>query len=506
MTWPNSASNVLTVSSNCEWPFLKIGNSVAMNKFPLIDLSLLVLTLTASTVLAENKPNFVFILADDLGWSDVGYHGATFYETPHIDQLCDEGMRFERFYPGGPNCAPSRACLMTGMYTPRHHLYQPGGKSKGDVTRMRWKVPTNRQGADYDTFESRGNGIEPKWISIAEILHRVGYTTCRLGKWHLGKDVQGFDISSNDGIHPYQRDNESQLYSDTHVARNLTDRALLFIEENADRPFFLYLAHWEVHLPLAAEQTLVEKYENKLAQVSARTPSWNPTYSAEVEVVDTSVGRVRAKLAELNLTENTIFIFSSDNGGLPRVTDNRPLHGGKGSLFEGGIRTPLVISWPGHIAAGSSNNVPVTGVDFMPTFTELAGGELPTIQPVDGVSVVPLLMGSSLKSRAIFWHYPLYLSGGAKGKVLPVYGTDDLYWRAVPASAVMKGDWKLIHYYEYENNKLFNLKDDIGEQRDLVQSEPEKANELKDTLLHWVKQTGAPIPKESNPAFKPSSR
>ncbi len=460
----------------------------------------LLLLLCTACAHATDKPNIVFVLADDLGWADVGYNGATFYETPHIDALAKDGVRFNRFYPGGPNCAPTRACLMTGTYTPRHQLYQPSGRSKGDVKKMRWKVPTRGQGESYDTFHSNDNTIDAKWVSVAEVLKPAGYATARIGKWHLGDDDQGFDLSTNDGVRPFA-EHKGNHYADVDVAKQMTDRAIAFIEDNKDRPFFLYVSHWEVHTPIKATADLVDKYKQKKGGGGDQSFNWNPTYAAEIEVVDRSVGRLRAKLKELGLEQNTIFIFSSDNGGLPGVTMNKPLHAGKGSLFEGGIRTAFAAAWPAKVKPGTQTDVPVTGVDFLPTLAALAGAPLPTGQPIDGVSFAPLLEGKPLAERAIFWHYPLYLTGGKGNKVLPVYGTGELYWRAVPSSAIVKGEWKLIYYYEYERYKLFNLKHDIGEQRDLAESHPEKAKALHGELMAWVEQTDAPVPDVVNPAF-----
>ncbi len=451
------------------------------------------------------KPNIIFIMADDLAWADVGYNGAKFYETPNIDAMAREGMVFNRFYPAGPNCAPTRACIVTGMYTPRHKLYQPGGSGKGDVKLMRWQVPTRgEKDPAYNTFQSNHNTIDGKWVSIAETIKPAGYVTARIGKWHLGSDEQGFDLSTNDGVRPFS-ETDANFYSDIHVGRKITDRAIEFIEEHRDRPFMIYLNHWEVHGPLKAERSLVDKYTDKKKTFSGDDRfNWKPVFAAEVEVVDRSVGRIRATLAELGLDDNTLVIFTSDNGGAAGSTNNLPLHGAKGSLFEGGIRTACVAVWPGRIRPGSVTDTPVSGVDMMPTFAELARADLPTTQPVDGTSIVPLLtQQDGLGDRAIFWHYPLYLAGTSYNRVLPVYGTDENYWRGVPASAIMRGDWKLIHYYEYDSIVLFNLKTDPGEKNDLSETRPEIAAKLKAELAAWVKETGAPVPNKPNPKFAP---
>ncbi|MCG8697232.1 MAG: sulfatase-like hydrolase/transferase, partial [Bacteroidales bacterium] len=341
-----------------------------------------------TTKVDPNKPNIVFVFADDLGWADVGYNGARFYETPHIDQLVRDGMVFNRFYPGGPNCAPSRACILTGTYTPRHRIYTPGGLAKGDLSKMRWKVPSksNKADASYNTLSS-ATSIPGSWTSIAEVLKPAGYTCARIGKWHIGDDLQGFDLSTTNGVPGHVT---GSFYSDIKVARNMTDTALDFIEDHQNKPFFLFLSHWEVHTALKAEQHIVDKYKEKLKTFKETSFNWKPTYAAEIEVVDRSVGRVRQKLQDLGLTENTLFIFSSDNGGLPSSTTNHPLHAGKGSLFEGGIRTACAMVWPKVIQPGSSCDIPITGVDLMPTFAELGGGGLPSNQPGDGDSFVSL--------------------------------------------------------------------------------------------------------------------
>jgi len=455
----------------------------------------------ATSLQAQDRPNIIFIMADDLGWFDVGFNGAPFYETPHIDQLAAEGMIFDRSYTGGANCAPTRACLMSGMYTPRHHIYQPGGKAKGgteDFTRMRWLVP--------NVMNKNGNGLLPSGeslkatvISLAEVLKPCGYETAMLGKWHLNpKEKQGFDLFSCDGqdFSKYRRH-----YGSIHVAETLTDYAVKFIEDNRAGPFFLYLSHWDVHKAFKARKEVVAKYDKKL-QSREWERDWNTTYAAMIEAFDTSVGRVRAELKRLGLEKNTLVIVTSDNGVVSDVHSG-PLKGTKGSFFEGGVRVATAICWPGVIKAGSRCNTPTTSVDYMPTFAELAGGELPSTQPVDGRSLVPLLKGEdALADRSIFWHYPLYLP--STKPVIPIYGTGKLYWRAVPSSMVVKGNWKLIHFYEDDTIQLYNLKEDVSETSNLAESQPEKAAALLEELKNWVNETDAPIPKTLNTHFDTS--
>jgi len=445
----------------------------------------------------KDKPNIVLIIADDLGWADVGYNGAKFFETPNIDALAADGMVFNRFYPSAANCAPSRACLLTGMYSPRHQVYVPQGKSKGgDIFDMRYKVPTRGQNSTFNTFPVSINTVSPEFESLAEMLKKSGYISARLGKWHIGDDNQGFDVVSANG-EPGHITNfcgtEKRYYDDVHVAEKLTDAALDFMEENKDNPFFLYLSHWEVHGPKAARQERIDYFKKKLQNSSNK--DYNPVYAAEIEQVDISVGRVLDKVKELDIEDNTVFIFTSDNGGSLGSTSNYPLRAGKGTFYEGGIRDPFCIRWPGVTEPGSETDIPVIGIDFMPTFAEIASAELPKGQPVDGVSFLPLLRGEPLETeRSIFFHFPLYLGGNEKSSVLPSFKGGENIWRAVPLSVIMTDDWKLIYYYEYERYELFNLKDDISEKNDLSVKETGIAMELLKELKKWTKEVRAPVP------------
>jgi len=442
-------------------------------------------------VIAAQNPNIVFIMADDLAWADVGFNGNSFYETPNIDSLRNAGMKFNRAYSGGPNCLPTRACFISGMYTPRTQIWTPGGKSKGNNAFMKLDVKT----IGPDAFVSKLH-LEPSVTSIAEVLHAAGYKTARFGKWHVGADTQGFDISDPSG----KGDTHGKkFYGNINVHEWLTDASCKFIRDNKGQPFFLFLSHWDVHTPIRARPEIVAKYEKKLKSKDWNR-KWNPTYAAMIQAVDTSVARVRATLKEQGLEENTLVIFSSDNGG-HTVTTNQPLKGAKGSLFEGGVRVPTCMSWPSVIKAGSDCNTPITSVDFLPTFAALAKAKLPTSQPVDGVSIAPLLSGKPLGDRAIFWHYPLYLSGNGEGKVHPIAGTDKLYWRGVPASMIVRGPWKLMHLFEDNSIRLFNVDEDLGESKDLATKYPEIAATLLAELKKWQTETKAAIPTKMNPNF-----
>lgn len=459
-------------------------------------LSLLTLALIVGGARAE-RPNIVFVLADDLAWADVGYNGNKFYETPNIDRLAAAGMIFNRGYSGGPNCLPTRACLISGMYSPRTQIWTPGGLSKGNEDLMRLDVPKRSQ--KNNPFPSELN-LDPSVVSIAEVLKSVGYKTARFGKWHVGPDTQGFDISDPSG-----RGAEigKKLYGNINVAEWLTDAGVKFIQDENEGPFFLYVAHWDVHSPIRARSDVKARFDKKLA-IGRWSRQWNTTYSAMIHAVDTSVGRLMNALEEQGIAENTLFVFSSDNGGAGATT-NKPLKGAKGALTEGGIRVAMAMRWPEVIQAGSQCETPVTSVDFLPTFADISEAKLPTQQPVDGVSVKQLMQGQSIGERSIFWHYPLYLSGNGEGKVVPVFGTNVNYWRGVPASVIMKGDWKLIHYFEDDSVKLFDLKNDLAELKDLSTANSKKAAELRSELATWQAQTKAIIPTDLNPTFDSSS-
>lgn len=449
----------------------------------------------------NSRPNIILIIADDLGWADVGYNGAEFYETPNIDKLAAEGMIFNRFYPGAANCAPSRATLLTGMYMPRHGVYIPQGLARGgEISKMRFKVPTRGQDSTFNTFPLSINTVAPKYESLAEMLKKSGYISARIGKWHIGDDNQGFDVVSANGetghITNFNGD-EKRYYDDIHVAEKMTSAALNFIEENQQKPFFLYLAHWEVHTPIKARPERIDYFKKKKQETNEK--ELDAVYAAEVEQVDWSVGRVMKKLEELKLEKNTIVIFTSDNGGISDRTSNYPLRAGKGTYYEGGIRVPFCIKYPGITKSGSESDVPINGVDFMPTFANITSTELPKNQAVDGMSFLPLLKEEPFDNdRPIYFHFPLYIGGSKKDKVLPAYDGTPNYWRGVPSTTMLSGDWKLIYYYEYDSFELYNLKNDISEKKDLSEDEPEIAQKLIKQLRNWVKEVDAPVPNVLN--------
>jgi arylsulfatase A-like enzyme len=439
-----------------------------------------------------SKPNFVFILIDDMGWKDVGCNGSTFYQTPNIDHLAAQGMRFTNGYAACPVCSPTRASILTGKYPARLHLtdWLPGRADRPSQKLLR---PKFRQ---YLPLEE---------VTIAKALKPLGYVSASIGKWHLGgkpyyPEPHGFDLnvggtergSPPSYFFPYQNANFSIPTlpggrQGDYLTDRLTQEAEKFIEQNQGKPFFLYLAHYAVHIPLQAKKDMISKYQTKAKPGAEQN---NPIYATMVESVDESVGRVMRRLDELRIADRTVVFFTSDNGGLsvkegPNTpsTSNAPLRAGKGYLYEGGIREPLLIRWPGRTKPGCVCNVPVSSVDFYPTILEMAGLSVP---PCDGVSLIPLLQqAGSLKRDALYWHYPHYSNQGGK-----------------PGGAIRKEHYKLIEFYEDGRLELYNLKDDIGEKTNLVSHMPQKANEMRDMLHAWRKAVDAQMPTP-NPDYKP---
>jgi len=441
------------------------------------------------------KPDIVFILIDDMGWKDIGCMGSAYYETPNIDKLAAQGMLFTAAYSAAPNCAPSRASLMTGMYTPRHHIYTVGDSNRGPIASQKLIPVPNTE------------VLDPKWKTIANVLDDAGYMTASIGKWHIGKDpaagplAHGFHVNvggNNQGsassfFPPYRNPNLPDGPAGEYLTDRLTDEALKFIDANKSRPFFLYLAHNAVHKPLMGKPELVAKYKAKARSGGQN----NAVYAAMIESVDQSVGRIMARLEELHLSDHTLVIFSSDNGGVGDVTSMQPLRGEKGMLYEGGVRVPFIARWPGRIAPGSRSDVPITGVDIMPTFAAVAGGKLPATQPQDGLSILPLLDGSgkTLAREAIYWHFPCYLPGSNMGRGL----------RMVPATSLLAGTMKYQEFYEDSHAELYNLHDDISEQHDLLGSNARQTEKLRNLMDQWRKAVNAPIPTQPNPQYNPSA-
>jgi arylsulfatase A-like enzyme len=458
-------------------------------------------SIRSSAAPAPRPPNIIFFLIDDWGWTDAACYGSKLYETPNIDRLASQGMKFTQAYAACTVCSPTRAAVMTGKYPARLHITdwiaghrRPFGKLK--IPDWTMQLP-----------------LEEK--TIADELKTRGYRTGSFGKWHLGTEAfypehHGFDVNFG-GCHLGSPGNYFPPYGipvikDEQPGEFLSDRitreAVKFVEANKDRPFYAYIPHYAVHTPLAGKPAVIEKYKKKIA--AGNYIQTNPVYAALVESVDDSVGAVVAKLAELKLDDNTIIILTGDNGGLsgtvnaqgwrPGPTRNDPLRLGKGSAYEGGVRVPLIVKWPGTTAAGSVNHTPVISVDFFPTILDIVDHSRPnssaaprTASVVDGESITPLLKGGAKLNRdTIYWHYPHYHPGSA-----------------TPYSAIREGDWKLIHFFEDDHVELYNLKDDLSEKTDLASANAKKVTELRSKLIAWRTAVGAQLPSK-NPNFDPA--
>lgn len=431
----------------------------------------------AGAAQVPRKTNFIFILIDDMGWMDLGCQGSDFYETPNIDRLAAGGVRFTNAYAACPVCSPTRAAVMTGRYPARLQLtdWIPGRKQWPAAKLL---VPQFRQQLPHEE------------VTIAETLKQAGYATASIGKWHLGgpefsPETQGFDIniagtvrgSPKSYFGPFDLPRLQGGTEDDYLTERLTTEAEKFIEANRNRPFFLYLPKFAVHLPLQARKAAIEKYARKAKPTDSELRS---VYAAMVESVDEAVGRLVRKLDAVKLRDRTMIFFTSDNGGLRYegarkhwVTSNAPLRAGKGHLYEGGVRVPLIVAGPG-VKAGFVCDSPVSSIDYYPTITRG--------RQADGVDISPLLAGKSIARRPLYWHYPHYSNQGG-----------------VPSAAVRYGDYKLIEFYEDGRLELFNIAEDIGEARNMARKLPRKAAELHAMLKRWRASVKASMPT-SNPA------
>jgi arylsulfatase A-like enzyme len=444
------------------------------------------------------KPNIILIYADDLGWKDVGYQGSDFNETPNIDRLAKEGMVFSNGYAAAGNCAPSRACMLSGTYTPRHEVYAVNRTDRGPKAAMRLVPVPNKDGLAKDV------------ITFADALKAAGYATGIFGKWHLdGKDgappgKQGFDVvhQSYGGWRKNEDGNPCGIFS-------LTEAAGQFMEKNKDRPFFVYLPHYAIHTQLQARKETLERFAAKAPGKQHN----NPLYAACTYDLDDGVGRLLAKLKSLGLEKNTMVVFTSDNGGTQQ-SSQEPLRGNKGCYYEGGIREPFIIRWPAVVKPGTTCDVPVINVDLFPTFLDAAGAA--PGKDLDGESLLPLLQEKGpLKRESIFWHFPGYLDNPVlRGREIDVRAG----FRSRPVSVIRKGEWKLHLFHEEwildggrgalaSNNavELYHMTTDIGERENLAGKETAKRDELLDDLLAWHKSVGAKLATEPNPAYDPAA-
>jgi len=461
----------------------------------------------------ESQPNILFILVDDLGWADLGCYGSSYHETPHIDRLAGESMRFTSAYAACPVCSPTRASIMTGKYPARTGItdWIPGRQAHAGPQPCDKLIPRDFK-LEMDLEE----------VTIAEALREAGYRTFFAGKWHLGEDStywpenQGFEINKGGWgtgwpqggyFSPYENPRLEDGPAGEHLTDRLTDEAIRFmeghLEASGEKPFFLFLSFYAVHTPLQGKPELIRKYEHKLEETGMdsvemetterewihhapprgrfveRTRQGHPVYASMIETLDANIGRLMAAIEEFYLKQNTVIIFMSDNGGLATAegspTSNLPLRAGKGWLYEGGIREPMLIRWPGSGSEGKICEVPVISNDFYPTILEMAGLQLIPGQHRDGISLVPLLRGQGKPdARTLFWHYPHYSNQGGK-----------------PGAAVRSGDFKLIEFFEDDTVELYDLSADPGEKNDLSSEIPEKAEEMLELLHRWQHEVGA---------------
>ena len=409
-----------------------------------------------------SRPNIVLILMDDMGWRDAGYLGRKYFSTPHIDALARGGMVFTNAYANSPECSPTRACLISGQYTPRHGVYMVRNPTAPDPSKTKLVPPQSN--------------LRVSGVLLPKALKRAGYATGFFGKWHHqprpqgGKDGMWDEAyDQNAGAIPRDPDNDPKRME------TLTRMAKGFIDRHRDKPFFLYVSHNAPHRPIEAHAETIAAYRGKKPVLRADQPE----YAAMMADADSCIGQLVECIDRLGLAERTAIFFFSDNGGLTAFTTNSPLRSGKGRFHEGGIRVPMIVRWPGRIAAGSTCDVLVISTDFYPTFLDLAGADKPANHTLDGVSLLPLLKGQSAhENRPLFWHMPVY----------NVFGTK-------PCSIVRQNKYKLIQWFEDERFELFNLSTDIGEKRNLIDSEVETAAHMRRLLAEWQSKITAPLPK-----------
>lgn len=457
------------------------------------------------------RPNMLFILVDDLGWKDLGCFGSSFYETPNIDRLCARGMKFTNAYAACPVCSPTRGSIMTGKYPARTNTTDYFGAAQPD----RWRRNSKLLPAPYN------ERLEHDEVTLAEAFKAAGYPTFFAGKWHLGPEGwfpedQGFDVNKG-GVRgggpyggkkyfsPYGNERLEDGPEGEHLPDRLASETVNFMQQNRDTPFFAYLSFYSVHTPLMTRKDLQAKYEAK-AEAEEAEAVWgeegerkvrqtqnHAVYAGMVEAMDQAVGKVLGALRDLGLEEETVIFFMSDNGGLStsegHPTSNLPLRAGKGWLYEGGIREPMIVCWPGVTAPGSTCDEPVTSTDFYPTMLEIAGLPAKPAQHVDGRSLVPLLKdGGALDRDAIYWHYPHYGNQGGS-----------------PGSAIREGDWKLIEWFEDGRLELYNLANDIGETEDLSGKHLERVKAMHAKLQAWRESVDARMPSP-NPKYDPQKK
>ncbi len=474
-------------------------------------ISLLLCLVSVNAQKKNNPPNIIVILADDLGWADLSSYGSTFYETPQLDQLAKTGIKFSNAYSTSPVCSPTRASLMTGKYPTKTGVtdWIPGRSEDGKKR-------------DYEKIKPPPTAFQLplQEKTIAEYALENGYQTFFAGKWHLGEDEkywpehQGFQTNKagwskggptgriNDSTGGFFTPYKNPLLSDGPMGEYLTDRltneCIQFLENKSDKPFFLMYSMYAVHNPLQAPKALIQKYQSKQKQLGlndqqrfAKDEEWmkpeagwkrrlvqdNPVYAAMIKNMDWNIGRLLDKLKSLHLDDNTMIVFTSDNGGLSTAegsnTVNGPFRAGKGWLYEGGIRVPFILYWKGKIMGGATHDFPITVADIYPTLASVINTQYKKDRLVDGENILPMIQEPN-KKRTLFWHYPHYSNQGGK-----------------PAAAIRSGDYKLIYHYEDQSVELFDLSKDVAEKNNIASSNQQKVVQLKMELMNWLKQSGA---------------
>ena len=463
-----------------------------MNNFISKILILLFIFSCQNNVVDNEKPNVVLIVADDLGWSDLSYMGSTYYETPNIDKLSKSGMTFYNGYASSANCAPSRASMLTGKYHPFHGIYTVKNSDRGNKkTRKIIPIKTKTK-------------LELEYFILPEMLKSKGYSTGHFGKWHMGPkgyfpEQMGFDINIGGNEHggpgsyfsPYKYPNMSNGPKDEYLTDRIGDEVVKFIEKNKENNFFAYVPFFSVHTPIQSKSDYEKKYRNKESNEYHNRED----YAGMIQSLDENIGKILDKIEKLNLSKNTLIIFTSDNGGIRAISNQYPLRAGKGSYYEGGIKVPMIFSWPEKIKAGSTSNERISNIDFYPTIKKIIGYN-ETID-LDGEDLTPIFNSKALEKRELYFHFPIYLE---PYNVHLDSGSDPLF-RTRPGSVIIKDNWKLHHYYEDNNFELYNLENDISESKNLIDINKEKKAELLNNLDNWLKKNNAPIPNKLNPFY-----
>ena len=453
---------------------------------------LLLMLLSSSNKESLDKPNIILIVADDLGWSDLSYMGSEYYETPNIDKLSKSGMTFYNGYASSANCAPSRATMLSGKYHTEHGIYTVRNSDRGSRKTRKIIPIETKTTLDLDFFV------------IPEMLKEMGYTNGHFGKWHLGDvgfhpEQSGFDVNIGGNRHggpggyfaPYPNPELENEPIGEYLTDRIGDEVVKFIDQNKENNFFAYVPFFSVHTPIQSKPDYQKKYSNKESNEYHNRPD----YAGMIQSLDENIGKILDKIDTLNLSENTLIIFTSDNGGIRAISNQYPLRAGKGSYYEGGIKVPMIFSWKGKIEAETDSYERISNLDFYPTIKNLVGYKESI--DLDGEDLTPIFKGEKLKKRELYFHFPIYLE---PYRVQLDSGTDPLF-RTRPGTVIIKDNWKLHHYYEDNKFELYDIEKDISESKNLVEINKEKKTELLMDLNNWRKAKNAPIPSKLNPYY-----